>query len=125
MFLILLAATATAISATPDRLYSATFRTCSRNAGGVTVAIRDCTSAEYHRLDAKLNQRYKSLMRSLPKAKANALRLSERRWLAERKRTCDVAGKEEAGGTLETLMIDSCYLESLAGRVDLLKAMQR
>ena len=125
MFLILLAATTAAVSATPDRQYSATFKTCSRNSGGVTVAIRNCTSAEYERLDAELNQRYRSLMRSLPKAKANALRLSERNWIAMRKRKCDAAGKENEGGTLELIMIDSCYLDSVYDRVAVLAAMQR
>jgi uncharacterized protein YecT (DUF1311 family) len=125
MVLIVLAATAAALSATPERRYSAEFEACSRKTGGVTVAIRDCIGDEYQRLDTDLNRRYRLLMRTLPKARANALRISERRWIVERKRKCDVAGKENDGGTLELIMIDSCYLDSLYDRVVVLEAMQR
>jgi uncharacterized protein YecT (DUF1311 family) len=117
MVLIVLAATAAALSATPERRYSAEFEACSRKTGGVTVAIRDCIGDEYQRLDTDLNRRYRLLMRTLPKARANALRISERK--------CDVAGKENDGGTLELIMIDSCYLDSLYDRVAVLEAMQR
>ena len=97
----------------------------SRQSGGVTVAIRDCIDAEHTRLDGELNRRYRALMRGLPSAKAQALRQSERRWLIDRKRKCDAAGNSEAGGTLQMIMIDSCYLDSLYDRVSTLRAMQR
>ena len=108
-----------------ERRYSENFTSCSRQSGGVTVAIRDCIDAEHTRLDGELNRRYRALMRGLPSAKAQALRQSERRWLIDRKRTCDAAGNSEAGGTLQMIMIDSCYLDSLYDRVSTLRAMQR
>ena len=108
-----------------ERRYSEQFASCSRQSGGVTVAIRDCIDAEHTRLDGELNRHYRTLMRSLPPTKAQALRQSERRWLIDRKRKCDAAGNSEAGGTLQMIMIDSCYLDSLYDRVSTLRAMQR
>ena len=106
------------------RHYSATYDACMVAAAGVTAAMRDCSSTEYDRLDKILNARYQAAMKSLPSAKGNALRASERRWIADRKRKCDAAGADEGGGTLALIIVDQCYLDSLYDRVAVLTAMQ-
>lgn len=110
---------------TPTRTYSPVFDRCMQESGGVTTSMRDCFGSEYQRLDAELNTRYRTLMTSMPKAKSQSLRVQQRAWLAKRKRVCDASGDEEAGGTLQLVMIDQCYLDSLYDRVAMFKAMQR
>jgi uncharacterized protein YecT (DUF1311 family) len=104
---------------------SPAYDACMVAAGGVTLAMRNCSAAEYRRLDHELNQRYTALMRTLPRGRARELRAAERQWLAERKRTCDRAGAEAEGGTLQLVLVDNCYVERLRERVAVLAAMQR
>lgn len=121
LLLAFLSLPAAAHPAASGQRFSATYRTCMAKASGVTVAMRDCSSAEYARLDSELNRRYRKLVTSLPRAQATALRNAQRRWIVERDRTCARAGAEEEGGTLALIITDRCYLDQVHERVLVLR----
>ena len=66
-------------AAAADRQYSEKFGVCSRQSGGVTVAIRDCIDAEHTRLDGELNRRYRALMREIEGTRLNSSHVSQSR----------------------------------------------
>ncbi len=88
---------------------------CMRRSGGVTVAMRECSSAEYRRMDARLNANYQRVMGRLPQAQQQRLRASQRRWLQTRWNHCDNHPDLE-GGTLDLIIRDSCTLDELTRR---------
>lgn len=96
--------------ATPS-LDTPAFSRCMDRAGGVTVEMRTCMSAEHERWDKRLNGAYQRLMATLASDDRLRLRAEERAWLAERQRVCDHAGDDEAGGTLQAVEIDACHLD--------------
>jgi uncharacterized protein YecT (DUF1311 family) len=95
--------------------HSLEMRRCMNASGGVTVAMRDCSAAEYDRVDSRLNANYRRVMARLPQARAGALRASQRRWLQTRWTRCDNDPDLE-GGTLDLIIRDSCVLTELTRR---------
>jgi uncharacterized protein YecT (DUF1311 family) len=59
------------------------------------------------------------MARLTPPQKA-ALRTSERAWLKVTKATCDHAGDDNEGGTLQAIEIDDCYVSQTAKWTDFL-----
>jgi uncharacterized protein YecT (DUF1311 family) len=51
------------------------------------------------------------------------LRQSEREWLTHRQKKCEHAGDAEAGGTLQKIEIETCFLEETADRSDTLERL--
>jgi uncharacterized protein YecT (DUF1311 family) len=95
---------------------------CIDRSGGVTANMRDCNAQEFKRLDALLNQEYRSALARLPSARSRLrLRKTQRAWLGTRWRECDRRVDEE-GGTLAMLVGDACALAELSGRVLWLRA---
>lgn len=92
------------------------FTRCMDRAGGVTTLMRNCMAAEHTRWDARLNGSYQKLMATSAPAAREALRQEERTWIVDRKTRCDHAGDAEAGGTMQALEIDGCYLEQTQKR---------
>ena len=100
------------------RQLSRTYDACLKASQGVTVDMRDCAAAEAIRLDAKLNEAYRTAMERLPSRKAqNQLRQSERAWLATRYDHCRMENKDEEAGTLWYALMDDCWLDTLAARI--------
>jgi uncharacterized protein YecT (DUF1311 family) len=102
-----------------EKRYTADYDRCQNNgdaANGVTFAMLDCMSAEYKRQDARLNQTYTMLMARLPAARKNALRISERRWLAGRDAGCRRKAKPSEGGTIWGLDMTGCQINETIAR---------
>lgn len=98
-----------------DRYASAQYKDCLDKSEGVTVAMRDCSNAEYERLDRLLNEAYRQKMAGLPPARQTALRDLERTWLQRRRAYCE-GYFTPGGGTEELLSFDSCYLNTTIHR---------
>ena len=107
-----------------DRYYSKTYNDCMNEAGGSTLPMRDCIGAEHDAWDKQLNQVYQALMASRPAAAKTQLRDGERAWLKTTKQTCDHAGDDEAGGTLQNVEIDQCYLDETIRRTVYLRGLR-
>src|SRR5262249_1275275 len=74
--------------------------------------------AEHDAWDRQLNEAYRTLMASRPAPAKTQLRDGERAWLQRTQHKCDHAGDDEAGGTLQGVQIDQCYLdETIRGTV--------
>lgn len=100
-----------------ERVVSVEYKKCEGEAAGVTAEMRDCSAAEFDRLDAQLNDEYReAMLRSRPSERA-MLRQLQRRWLATRWRECDLAMAKEEGGTLALLIGDGCRLTEMARRI--------
>lgn len=84
--------------------------------------MRECNHTEFERLDAILNAEYRNAMARLPaKASRARLRASQRQWLKARWNGCYEAAKEEEGGTIWLLMVDSCGIGEMMNRIVWLK----
>ena len=99
-----------------ERVVSPDYKACLASSGGVTVQMRDCSAAEFGRLDAKLNAEYRSAMSRLQQNVRLKLRQFERDWLKVRWRECDRKMAEEDGGTLALVISDGCRLSEIARR---------
>jgi len=108
-----LLATVTPAAAAPkaETYYSKTYSACMDAAGGSTYPTRDCISAEHDDWDKALNQVYQAVMASRSAAEKIQLRNDERAWLKRSTAKCDHAGDDEAGGSLQSVEIDQCYLD--------------
>jgi uncharacterized protein YecT (DUF1311 family) len=106
-----------------DAYYSKTFNDCMAAAGGSTLPMRDCQDAEYQDWDKALNQVYQVLMASRSPAEKIELRDDERAWLKRTKHKCDHAGDDEAGGTLQPIEIQACYLDETIRRTVYLRGL--
>lgn len=106
-----------------ERRKSSAFSDCMEASGGVTVEMRDCSSAEYERQDNALNAEYKRAMASLPaEATQNMLRMQQRAWLKSRNSSCDAKARKESG-TLSLAIADGCYLDEVIRRTAWLESI--
>jgi uncharacterized protein YecT (DUF1311 family) len=98
-----------------DAAHSPMLRRCMNDSGGITVNMRDCSAAEYDRVDVRLNANYRQAMARLSAARQQQLRASQRRWLQVRWQRCD-NDPEIDGGTLGLIVRDGCVLNELTRR---------
>lgn len=90
---------------------------CLNQSDGVTIDMRNCHAAQYKRLDARLNREYQAALRRLGTAgQRRELREAQRRWLKARWNACYEEAKEEMGGTLWLIIVDSCANEEMVRR---------
>ena len=101
--------------------YSRTFDRCMDAAAGVTFEMHDCLTAEIGRWDASLNATYRQRMASLSPSAQVQLREDERAWIKRRDAKCDRAGDDNAGGSLQVIEINDCYLAETYKRVTYLR----
>lgn len=83
--------------------------------------LLECDRVEDHRLDAELNDTYKTLMVAFPEPRKTLLRQAQRDWLAFRHDECAFRSSAEAGGSDAPLVADSCALGLTRTRIDVLK----
>jgi len=107
-----------------DHYYSKTYNDCMNEAGGSTLPMRQCMGDEHDAWDKQLNQVYQALMTSRPAPAKTQLRADERAWLKRTKHTCDHAGDDEAGGTLQGVEIDQCYMDETIRRTVYLRGLR-
>lgn len=86
-----------------------------------TVAMRSCIFHENEIIDKKLNVAYVKLFETLPKSGQLKLKTAQRAWLKFRGAECIFSGYQEDGGTLEPVIIDSCYLDMTKKRLSQLE----
>ena len=123
---VVLAAGATLAAATPpsvDRYYSKTYNDCMTEANGSTMPMRFCMRDEHDGWDKQLNQLYQALMAARSGAAKTQLRDDERAWLKRTTHRCEHAGDDEAGGTLQGVEIDQCYLDETIRRAVYLRGL--
>ena len=122
--LILAAAPATAVAASPDIASSPALKACIARSGGVTASMRSCLAAEYRQLDRQLNITYRAVMKQLPTA-ALRKRLveSQRVWIWRRDDSCRLraASSAGAGGTAGDLVYDDCRVSMVRQRIEWLR----
>lgn len=106
-----------------DAYYSKAYDACMDAAGGSTYPMRDCIGAEHATWDKALNEAYQALMKRRPAAEQAQLRDDERAWLRRTKARCDHAGDDEAGGSLQPVEIDQCYLDETILRTERLRSL--
>lgn len=97
--------------------YTPAYTACQEKSGGVDAAMEACIKAEYRIQDQKLNEAYRQLSASLSGPTRTALKTTQRDWLKARKGTCDFHFKV-AGGSMASMVVQSCYLDSTVERVD-------
>jgi uncharacterized protein YecT (DUF1311 family) len=108
----------------PDNYFSKTFSACMDAAGGSTPPMHDCFAAEYAGWDKALNAVYQTRMASLDPVAKTQLRDEERAWLKRTKAKCEHAGDDEAGGSLQGIEIQSCYLDETILRTVYLRGLR-
>jgi uncharacterized protein YecT (DUF1311 family) len=106
-----------------DPYYSKTYTACMDAAGGATLPTRDCIHAEHDSWDASLNKMYQALMASPDGPPKIQLRDEERAWIKHTAKTCDHAGDDEQGGSLQYVEIDQCYLDETIRRAVYLRSL--
>lgn len=72
----------------PTTAYSKRYEACSERAEGSYTHIIACQGEELVAQEARLNRTYSALMRRLTRSERRKLRLSERKWLKARDKTC-------------------------------------
>src|SRR5579871_2103697 len=121
---ILLAMPASVAAAGVDSYYSKTFNACMNDAGGSTMPMRDCLAAEHDAWDKSLNETYRGLIASRTGGDKLKLRDEERAWLKATAHKCDHAGDDEAGGSLQGVEVDQCYLDETIRRTVYLRGVR-
>lgn len=101
-----------------ENQYSTTYNTCMDNSGGITVNIRDCTSAETKIQDARLNSIYQQLIKTLPPKSKTKLRNAQRAWIKYRDKEVASSALQVEGGTLALIIADDMYLGMTSDRAD-------
>jgi uncharacterized protein YecT (DUF1311 family) len=120
---LLLTAAPAAAAPKAETYYSKTYSACMDAAGGSTYPMRDCINAEHDAWDKALNQVYQAVMASRSAAEKMQLRDDERAWLKHTTAKCDHAGDDEAGGSLQSVEIDQCYLDQTVLRTVYLRGL--
>lgn len=87
------------------------------NAAIATSDMRDCSAAEYDRLDGRLNRAYGAAMARRGPAARAALRGEQRAWLRTRWAACRRAQLQGSGGTADLLNYDGCIQSELIRRI--------
>ncbi|BAV98444.1 lysozyme inhibitor LprI family protein [Lysobacter enzymogenes] len=95
------------------------YQHCLDASSGVTPTMQDCIDTEYAYQDRRLNQVYRRLIASLPKAEAARLRERQRAWIGQRDRDCDPGA---APGQGQLLGADGCRVRKTAERATQLQA---
>lgn len=117
-------AAAYAAPAGVDRYYSKTYNDCMNAAEGSTLPVRQCMQAEHDAWDKRLNEVYQAVLARRSGPARTALRDDERAWIKRTAQKCDHAGDDEAGGTLQNVEIDQCYLDETIARTVYLRGLR-
>ncbi len=101
-----------------------TLNICVEKCDGSTASVRNCYGAALKKMDARLNQVYKSLLAALTEEQKTVLRDAQRKWLAfrEAERALSAAVDPNSGGTLALINADATAYELLRDRVKDLEA---
>ncbi len=109
---------AAALALSTSASHAQSYKQCQAKAGGVTISLKDCDSAELDRREAVLNRLYKQVLHAVGPGRQAGLRRAERAWVAFADNECDFRMSGEAGGTDAPLVYNTCCLELIARRTD-------
>jgi uncharacterized protein YecT (DUF1311 family) len=76
-----------------------------------TPAMNACYKAAYDTADARLNERYKTLMARLGKGDQDRLRDAQRAWVAFRDKQCSFETASYSTGSIYPLLVTNCLAE--------------
>jgi len=107
-----------------DRYYSKTYNDCMGAAGGATYPTIDCMASEHDAWDKEMNRLYLALFSSRSVPDRTRLRDEQRAWLRRETTRCDRAGDDEAGGSLQRVEINQCYLDETIRRTLYLRGLK-
>ena len=107
-----------------DRYYSKTYNDCMGAAGGATYPTIDCMASEHDAWDKEMNRLYLALFSSRSGPERIRLRDEQRAWLRRETARCDRAGDDEAGGSLQRVEINQCYLDETLRRTLYLRGLK-
>lgn len=116
---LLLAVAAAKSQSAPEKAIGirASYGKCMDMSGGVTANMLDCMGEEGRYQDQRLNRAYHALMSKV--RDKQGLRLSERRWIADRDARCRPAAD---GGTAAEVTSQDCYVSETAKQAAQLEA---
>ncbi len=97
----------------------AAYADCLDKSQGVTATMNNCSGDAVNKMDNRMNQLYKTLMRKLQKPKQELLKDSQRKWLEWRtaEQELSYALDPNEGGTLQTISAGGFAYEMLKRRV--------
>ena len=101
-----------------DPPFSKQYEVCSKKAGAVDPALRECLGEEFERQDQELNRIYKALTPKLSPKNRQILLKSERAWIAYRDTTCEFESSGEEGGTFWYLIHGECRVRQTLYRIE-------
>lgn len=101
-----------------ESVYSKNFNECMSSAEGVTLAMRACYADESATQDKRLNLNYKRYIAKLSPETKNNFVNAQRLWIKFRDENCSAFSSQEEGGTLSSIVGDSCYLKMTTERAD-------
>lgn len=87
-----------------------------------TVAMHECSEAEWKRQDDRLNQNYKKAMSGLGEQQKGTLRDAQRKWVAYRDANCEMY-YSLTGGTMDQLNGSGCRVDMTRQRADELEKL--
>ncbi|QDG60731.1 DUF1311 domain-containing protein [Pseudomonas sp. NIBRBAC000502773] len=93
-------------------------------AGGVTIDMIECSSAELSRQDSRLNLAFKNAMGVLSDESKSRLRGAQRLWIKFRDADCGIY-YNLSGGTMDSLNGSGCELSMTKERADALEWLYR
>jgi len=89
--------------------------TCDGN--GTQLEMNICARRDYEQVDAQLNQAYQALQQDLPTGGQQALTLAELAWIEFRDRDCTFEKSQFSGGSIESLIYNSCLTAHTEARI--------
>jgi uncharacterized protein YecT (DUF1311 family) len=101
---------------------SAEYSKCMEKSEGVDPAMLDCTSAEYSRVDKRLNNAYKKLMGKLKAERKKELQEVQRLWLKFTDANCQFYYDPD-GGTSARLSSNECSVTARILRAEELEML--
>lgn len=90
----------------------------------VTEEMFECSVRKGKIADRELDAMYKKLEARLDETRRQQLKKSQIAWIKQKEATCDQAGKELEGGTLQLVTINDCYAQETEKRVAHLKGLK-
>lgn len=102
-------------AAAHDKITGPRLEECTKAAPPIDMIVKDCYSAEYDQIDAKLNREYQAALRRLKSAtRERELRKEQRQWLRDRWKKCE--SEYEGPGTLDRLVYAMCAHNEMVRR---------
>ena len=81
-----------------------------------TFQMQHCAAHALREADARMSARYNAVRARLGPAGRDRLLREQRRWLAQRDRSCMAKGEQYSGGTLSAVVVAQCWVDVTKAR---------